>query len=338
MKQLFSIIRNAKFSIYSVCLLLVFSACEEEEKTPLNTNEIPVVNTAKDPCQVSIAKSTSIINGVEGEVEETDYAFNKATNKLTATKKSKKFGTTTATTYSFDAKNRLIEENGALGYRKYSYNNDGKLSEFAIDMQGSGGLKIYKYNYKNATTIEKHEYGNSVTDANLKQTWIFTIDANDNATKVDYLVFANGKYSRSSLSNYNYNDKGQLLSYTVQTGPTTSYSYRYEYDAAGNNTKVFSKLNDAAEIITEEYSEFSNIPIPKVSFAEWELLVKEPFSYGKILSNTGLIISYSNGLKTSEFSRKYEYNSNNILIKTTEKYTYKGEIEEKIKERTIKCQ
>lgn len=88
MKQLFSIIRNAKFSIYSVCFIGFF-CLRRRRKTPLNTNEIPVVNTAKDPCQVSIAKSTSIINGVEGEVEETDYAFNKATNKLTATKKVK---------------------------------------------------------------------------------------------------------------------------------------------------------------------------------------------------------------------------------------------------------
>lgn len=316
--------------------LFVLSACEKEEATPTAT--IPPVNAVKDPCQVSFLKNSFKVNGVDGEIESIEYAFDKAANKLTQTKNSKKFGTSIPTTYSYDNKNRLIEENSALGYRKYSYTSEGKLSEYAIDMQGNGGLRIYKYNYKNATTIEKHEYQGSVTDANLKRTTVFTIDANNNVTKADNLTYTNGKYTRTSLQDFVYNDKGQLLTETYQYSATSTNIYRYEYDAAGNHTKTFLKVNNKAESIDDERSDFTPIPTPKVSFTEWQLGVAEPYNYGKILSNFGILKRYSEGVVSSEFIRKYEYDTNNILIKTTKKDIYKNSTDESTIERTIKCQ
>ena len=180
------------------------------------------------------------ITNPDGSSSVISYTYDRVGNRLTKTED----GVTTA--YTYDANNRLIQEDDII----YHYDDNGNL----IEKQSAEEQIVYHYDYENhLTRVETTRYG-----ATIMVEYDYDAEGNrvrktlDGNVVVNYLVDTNRDYAQvveerdgdgNLLVRYVYGH--DLISQTRDN--VTSY---YHYDGLGSTRA----LSSSAGIVTDEYS------------------------------------------------------------------------------------
>lgn len=326
-------------NLITVFLLAIAFGCEKPTTDPSPTG---TTNTTKT-CQYASQKNTSLQNGVEDDINDYTYSYDKNTRKLTQIIKSKKFSTTKTNTYTYDSNDRLIEVSMPTDFydlTKYVYDTEGRLTEVSNRLRSNQKLTITTYVYKSATTIESFEYENAIANTNLTRARQITINDKKSPTKIDVIEVIGGKNYKGNQTIYTYNANGQILSQTTYfPNGTLSSESRYVYDASGGY-KTYRKTGSSAEILVDESSEPITAVTPKSNFKAFAFSVAEPWAnYGVNFSMFGKVKTYdSKGGLYSTFERKLEYDADNVLKKQTTGITIGSNKNEIVIDYTVACQ
>ncbi len=188
--------------------------------------------------------------------------------------------------YAYDGAGRLISETDGFGQTlAYAYDDSGALSSitypdgsqvfYAYDDAGrissvTSGDGVYAYAYDDAghpalltrpdgvrTRTSYDEVGNAVmvehvsADGNALSRFAYTYDAEGRIASEDSVVTGNDGESHISHRTFSYTDAGKLATVSAEEDGA-SYAERYEYDGAGNRTRLVRE-GASSDVISYAY-------------------------------------------------------------------------------------
>lgn len=252
------------------------------------------------------------LTGVTTETGSASYAYDRVDNLVGITD-----GNENTTSLAYDSRSRLTAETDAKGnITRYNYNNNGNVTE-RID----ANFQMTTYEYDALDRLVRKQYAGNTEN--------FTYDANSNLVQC----------SNDQISyRFTYDALNRLTSKTVEnTGQTISY----EYDLAGNRTKMFDPEGGQTRYTYDANSRLIVLRNPANEFTFFTYdqggrLTEQrnhngsytSYSYNATDHITELTNYRSDGTIINSYS--YEYDGNGMRTSMTDQtgtatYTYDGD-------------